>query len=241
MAFEVNTTAARAQDIQRFQESGRVQFRDFLTPNTAKAIHDIANTNKVWNAVYNRDGTHTDLNAAGMRALDEKQMRAFLGFLNHSAGKAFQYYFANLPLYDLYHAGQLKGGMKSIYEFINGSNFLDQCRVLTGLQNITFADAQLTRYGPGQFLTRHDDNVAGKNRLAAYVLNLTPKWRAEWGGLLEFHDEAGNVVEGFVPDFNVLNVFTVPQSHSVSYVTPFARAYRYAITGWLRAGPDPKG
>jgi Rps23 Pro-64 3,4-dihydroxylase Tpa1-like proline 4-hydroxylase len=30
--------------------------------------------------------------------------------------------------------------------------------------------------------------VAGKNRVAAYVLNLTPRWRVEWGGLLMFHD-----------------------------------------------------
>ncbi|MEM9055385.1 MAG: 2OG-Fe(II) oxygenase family protein, partial [Pseudomonadota bacterium] len=142
---------------------------------------------------------------------------------------------------DLYHSSQISNPLKQVYEFINGKDFLGACRSLTGFDQISFADAQLTRYGPGQFLTRHDDDVQGKNRLVAYVLNLTPNWRTAWGGVLEFQDESGNITEGFLPAYNVLNVFKVPQSHAVSYVTPFTRAYRYAITGWLRSGVDPKG
>ena len=59
-------------------------------------------------------------------------------------------------------------------------------------------------------------------------------WRAEWGGLLLFKDDAGEVVEAFTPGFNVLNVFRVPQAHAVSMVTPFAGAPRLSITGWWR-------
>lgn len=241
MNFEVNQTRDRDAEVARFQNSGRMQVAEFLSVDTAQAIHALAQQHKAWNAVYNRQGQHTDLDAAGLRNLSEQQLRAFLGYLNQSAGAEFQYYFANVPLYDLYHSGQITKALKPVYEFINSEVFLDKCRALTGIDDIQFADAQLTRYGPGQFLTRHDDDVDGKNRRAAYVLNLTPKWRTEWGGVLEFHDDLGNVVEGFTPAFNVLNVFKVPQSHSVSYVTPFARAYRYAITGWLRYGVDPKG
>jgi Rps23 Pro-64 3,4-dihydroxylase Tpa1-like proline 4-hydroxylase len=72
-------------------------------------------------------------------------------------------------------------------------------------------------------------------RRAAYVLNLTPEWRPDWGGLLQFYDAMGNVSRAFTPGFNVLNIFRVPQPHSVSWVTPLAAAPRYAVTGWLRA------
>lgn len=95
-------------------------------------------------------------------------------------------------------------------------------------------DGQATRYLPGHFLTGHDDDVAGKGRIAAYVLNLTPAWRTEWGGLLQFHDPAGDVLRGLLPRFNTLNLFTVPQLHSVSLVAPFAASPRYAVTGWIR-------
>jgi Rps23 Pro-64 3,4-dihydroxylase Tpa1-like proline 4-hydroxylase len=32
----------------------------------------------------------------------------------------------------------------------------------------------------------------------------------------------------------VLNIFAVPQPHSVTIVAPFAAAARYSVTGWLR-------
>ena len=39
--------------------------------------------------------------------------------------------------------------------------------------------------------------------------------------------------DGLLPTFNTLNIFRVPADHSVSMVTPFAGAVRYAITGWF--------
>ena len=42
--------------------------------------------------------------------------------------------------------------------------------------------------------------------------------------------EDGNVEGGFVPTFNALNMFEVPQDHAVSYVAPFAPGIRYSIT-----------
>ena len=73
------------------------------------------------------------------------------------------------------------------------------------------------------------------------MLNVSPVWRAEWGGLLMFLDEAGDVTETFTPAAGTLNVFRVPQSHAVSMVAPFAAAPRYSITGWWRVNPPEKG
>jgi SM-20-related protein len=66
------------------------------------------------------------------------------------------------------------------------------------------------------------------------VLNLTPGWRAEWGGLLLFHDADGHVAEAYAPKFNTLNIFRVPQWHSVSQVASYVDQDRLAITGWIR-------
>ncbi len=238
----LNLAADRTLETARFAASGRTQAPSILTEPSAQALYGAVTAFENWNAIFDRDGKNVDLNDSALSLLSEVQKTALLGHLNQTAATGFQYFFANIPLYDAYHSGDaIDPALSAIYEFINGEAFLAQCRALTGLPDITFADAQLTRYGPGQFLTRHDDSVAGKNRLAAYVLNLTPNWRSEWGGTLEFYDDAGNVVQGFTPGFNALNLFKVPQSHAVSYVTPFAQSYRYAITGWLRSGTDPKG
>ena len=110
---------------------------------------------------------------------------------------------------------------------------LEIMRRITGARDVTFADAQGTAYHPGDFLAGHDDDVAGKQRRAAYVLGLCPAWRLEWGGLLLF--DRGVELDGMVPGFDRLTLFGVPQRHSVSMVAPFAAAPRYAVTGWLRA------
>ena len=70
-------------------------------------------------------------------------------------------------------------------------------------------------------------------RLVAYVLNFTPVWNPDWGGMLLFTDERGHVEEGYVPVWNALNLMKVPQTHAVSLVAPFAGGLRYSITGWL--------
>jgi 2OG-Fe(II) oxygenase superfamily len=97
-------------------------------------------------------------------------------------------------------------------------------------------------YAATHFLTAHDDRDESKGRVAAYVLNLTPRWSSDWDGLLQFLDADGHVAEAYTPAFNALNVFRVPQPHSVSFVAPFAGQPRLSITGWFRrrrAGPPP--
>jgi Rps23 Pro-64 3,4-dihydroxylase Tpa1-like proline 4-hydroxylase len=119
--------------------------------------------------------------------------------------------------------------------FLNGSDFLALVRGVTGDDRIDFADAQATRYRPGHVLTGHDDAAEGKNRLYAYVLNLTRDWRADWGGVLAFEGADGHIGAGFVPAFNALNIFAVPMRHAVTQVATFAPRDRLSITGWLRS------
>ena len=60
------------------------------------------------------------------------------------------------------------------------------------------------------------------------------EWRPDWGGYLNFYDDEGDVVAGYKPRFNALNLFAVPKKHNVTYVPPFAPVGRFAITGWFR-------
>lgn len=125
--------------------------------------------------------------------------------------------------------------VSEVLDLLNGPDFIAFVRAVTGDDRIDFADAQATRYRPGHVLTGHDDAAAGKNRLYAYVLNLTREWRADWGGALVFEGPDGHMEEGFVPAFNALNLFAVPMRHAVTQVASFAPRDRLSITGWLRS------
>ena len=54
-------------------------------------------------------------------------------------------------------------------------------------------------------------------------------------GHITLLDEHGDIVEGFRPRFNALNLDKVPQLHLVSDVPTFAPKGRIGVTGWLRS------
>ena len=144
--------------------------------------------------------------------------------------------FDSFRVSDLIESGTVvEGALGRLFSTLNSEAFLALMRELTGDPRIAYLDAQATRYRPGHFLTSHDDDVAGKNRLFAYVINLTPNWCVDWGGLLMFVDEDGHVAEAYTPRWNALNIMRVPQSHAVSVVAPFAAGARYSVTGWMRS------
>jgi len=124
--------------------------------------------------------------------------------------------------------------LDTVLEALATPAFIGFARQVTGDSSINKVDAQATRYTAGHFLNLHDDaQYQGAQRRCAYVLNFTKDWRAEWGGLLQFLDGGGKVIDSFVPHFNSLSLFAVPTPHIVSYVAPFASAPRLSITGWF--------
>lgn len=225
---------------KRFQTRGRIHIKNIFRPDVSARISTCLHEGVKWNLVTNNNGKHLDLDATGMTAISNDNRQRFFKAVHNQAQRDFQYLYKNYPIYDAFYNGtEPENFLNTVFEFINGPEFLGLVRRITGDHTIAFADAQATCYESGHFLTCHDDNVAGKNRCCAYVLNFTKDWRADWGGLLQFIGKDEHVEEAFVPAFNALNIFRVPQRHSVSIVTPFAGAQRLSITGWLRSGADP--
>lgn len=215
--------------------TGRVHIPALLSPTQAKALHEAMQLLD-WRLVMNGSETVYDFRGDDLAALDLPARGRLLEIVYGQAQVGFQFLFDSYRISDECIAGGLREG--SLFDWYHGLNSeagLSMLRVLTGDPRVQYADAQATRYRRGHFLTEHLDDVDGKNRLFAYVLNLTPAWRADWGGLLTFTGPDGHVEEAYAPKFGALNIFRVPQPHSVSYVTPFAGAARFSITGWLRS------
>ena len=223
-----------------FLESSRLQIRDFLRHDVALGIFREMSEAKDWRLAVNRGETTQDYEEAELAGWPPEKVEALEREVVNAGRSGFQFRYDAIrvplgPTTD--HATPPM--LRAFAAFLNAPETIDFMRRLTGIDDIDFADAHATRYRPGHFLTAHDDLNVQMGRRVAYVMNFTPQWRPDWGGLLQFYDERGNVTQGFTPAFNVLNLFKVPQPHSVSWVTPLAGAARYSITGWLRAGrPD---
>jgi len=220
---------------ERFTADGKLHIPDFLEAGCAQAFFQSLRGRDDWALIVNQDANSFDLDRKAQAALSEEQRRALDQAVYAGARYGFQYRYEAIRVPDEEKdRRKLDDPLARFASFLSSPPVVGFLRAVTGKNGIDFADAQATAYGPGHFLTAHDDDVAGKKRHAAYVFNLTPVWRVDWGGLLLFHGADGHVTRGFTPSFNALNIFAVPQPHSVSMVAPFAANRRYSVTGWLR-------
>ncbi|WP_445355024.1 2OG-Fe(II) oxygenase [Microbulbifer sp. EKSA008] len=222
---------------EEFLRSSVVQVPNFLHSQSASDIFSFLREQKEWNLSFNKLGVHTDISFSDYCGWSADQKGMLNDIVWSQAGTEFQYLYKSIPIFDFCSrgSGQDKRFM-SIFQLVNSESFLSLMRSVVGDNSIAFADVQATCFDRGHFLKEHDDGVSGKNRVAAYVINLTPNWNLDWGGVLHFYGKDGGAIKGLVPTFNAVNVFKVPQKHSVSYVAPFAPKSRYSITGWLRRG-----
>jgi SM-20-related protein len=219
-----------------FRSAGRVHIGGILTAAAADRIHRALADETPWSYVVGDESGNRDLPVASLDELSPDERAAIVASTDSAAVRGFAYRYSSFRIDGAFEAGRHREHyLMRVLAFLNSKPFLDFARHVTGVPQIAFADAQATLYRPGDFLTTHDDEVEGKNRHAAYVLNFTPEWRVDWGGLLAFPDPYGHVTEAFGPAFNALNLMRVPTPHTVTQVASFAGAGRYSITGWLRS------
>jgi Rps23 Pro-64 3,4-dihydroxylase Tpa1-like proline 4-hydroxylase len=236
--FAINPALDPAQYAPQFAGRGRVHLPDFLDPPGAEQVHRYLAQSAAWSLVLH-DGTHVrEATPEQRRHADEIWEREMAAFAYARAREGFEFLYEHRKIADEPRERAADPSpVARFVDFLNSPVFLEFARRLTGQPDIMRADAQATRYRPGDFLTQHDDfdKTGRKLRRAAYVFNLTPRWQPDWGGQLQFIGPDGHVAEAWVPRFNALNVFAVPQPHSVSIVSPFAVGARYSVTGWLLA------
>jgi len=235
--FELHPHFAIEELRDQFTRQGWTQLHPFLREDHALRLRDHLLERDDWVRSFRVDrAPPVRLDKAAWAALGRNQRDAIYQLVAPAQDRGFRYLFDEITAVgDDFEEHEPSTLLGEFARFLSSESVLDLVRQITGIGAISRADARATRYGPGQFLTRHNDDVEGKHRRAAYVFGLTPTWRPEWGGLLLFHDEREDIERGLLPRMNALNLFTVPKQHSVSLVAPFVTECRYAVTGWLRS------
>ena len=127
----------------------------------------------------------------------------------------------------------------SLFEFklrkiLNSELFLNFLNNITGLELKQLTTMFMSKYNAGNFLSTHSDKGNGK---LAFVINLTKYWKPQYGGNLHFlNDSRSEIIDTYVPGFNNLVLFHVPEEngipHYVGHVAPNVKYSRFAISGW---------
>ena len=235
--FDLNLLLDRDALAAAYRQVPRIQVADVLTRASADNLHEVLARHTDWGLGWQAAGAPPGaLRGAALRAL-APPARAELESKAVAAAAAglFAFLYARYPMIEAYLEGWDPGHpLDLVLEHINSPPMLELVRHVTGIPGLIKADAQATLYAPGHFLTTHDDSVDGEGRQVAYVLSLARDWRPDWGGNLLFTGPDDEIIAGYRPRFNALNLFTVPQRHHVTQVANFAPVGRFAVTGWFR-------
>lgn len=235
MTYTINSGLDITALSEEFSVYGRLQIPNFLDAQIAVEIEATLKSLE-WQLVLNTKEKHVDIHKFQLDDMGVERAAEIQAFAKSRAATEFAYLYENYPIADMLASGNLKNEVLiQLNRVLNSKGTIDFFNQITKSE-VTFCDMQATNYGPGHFLTRHDDGNVGKNRKFAYVFSLCRDWRAEWGGQLQFLDKDGNVTKSLIPKYNTISIFEVPQLHHVSPVSEFTPNPRYSITGWYRTG-----
>jgi len=213
----------------RLSQRGRVQIPGFLQDSAAERIRGCLENEVPWEV-----SQRADLALEGPPPApgeDDDLLRA--AYVR--ARESFEFVFDRYRMVEALRDGRDPGLLLHVVlEFLNSAQFIAFTHELTGDRRIRMVSAMAARYRPGHFLNVHNDSAKDEDRAFAYVINLGRDWQPHWGGQLQFLDERGGIVDTFVPHWNSLSLFRVPQMHQVTLVSPWARDDRYSIAGWFR-------
>jgi SM-20-related protein len=221
-----STTFART-----FSQAGVVQVSDFMEPAAAEAIGDLLPTLPYALVAPDETGSTLVITDEAVRRFGEAEVRKFLGETIGRAARGFSFLHQSYALQDEYPRTPGHPA-RDITDFLQSEAFLAFGSAILG-REANGVRVQASKYRKGDFLTLHDDSHSKDDRLGAFTLGFTRRWRPDWGGQLLFHDARGDVEQGFLPRFNVLTVFKVPRPHSVAPVAPYAAEPRFSLTGWF--------
>lgn len=224
-------------DIEKYSEilnqKGRVQIPNFLDSRFAETVLKCLLEQLPWDLAYYDNGGKK-ISADKLEKLTKKQLNKIHQQCFDIKNDEYMYLYNTFMMVTAYiEKRQPNLIIHRVLELFNSPQYIQLMKKITGDSSLVKINAQATRYLPGHFLRPHNDFDASEGRRYAYVLNLTKNWRADWGGLLHFQDDDGNLEDVFSPSFNTLNIFKVPKTHYVSQVSTFAKSPRLAITGWM--------
>lgn len=225
---ELNTQSLAKE----FYQDQRLRIDNLLRETFAKEVHAQLKSNLVFDNILYSQGKNIVLSEQQMQAMDASRRDDLQMELLSLANRGIGFFYSGYRMEEDRIAA-VPAALGELFTLVRSTAMLDIIKKITGYTDIIGADGQFTRYSRGQYLTRHSDFVPAERRRLAYVINLTPNWHPDWGGLLQFYEDNGVPRDAWEPRFNCLSLFDVRHVHAVTFVAPYASESRYALTGWF--------
>jgi SM-20-related protein len=238
MQLQLNPALDVEKYARLFRENGRVQVPELFAPAIAEQIERVLQQLPYRVVLQNDAEENMLLTRDDLVAMPPEDRRKLEAGIRERAARSVGYTYhmypmilARLQSWDPGHP------IHALTDFMNSPAFLSFARQLIGFAGLTKIDVHASQYLAGHYLTTHTDDDATQHGRAAYTIGFSRDWRADWGGLLVFLDENGDIEQGFIPRFNTLTVFNGMQRHTVTAISSFTPKPRLSLAGWFRDDP----
>lgn len=258
--FELNSDFDVEKLRDLFRMRGRVRIRNLLRPDCANDLYQYLRQETPWRTflVANEELKGTlpnEPNSPSVENMEDHSEFRTAAYEGARAGFACVFDADELfpedieesmpgPTGSVANPADARGGMYHTSLVREFQAFLASRRVtsligqISGLHEVEglHVRAHAVRFQVGHFMTLHAGTWSAdktRKRRASFYFNLTPEWRPEWGGMLEFRAPEADLIEAYVPNFNTLDLFAFPQGHWISTVAPFAGGPVLGMAGRL--------
>lgn len=231
---DVTRYLSKNYDINRlqreFQKTGKIVIENFLDPQFAEQAYKVI-TKLPPNTWFNCLGFGNTKVEKRIIQSNKKKQEMGISLAKKAYNRDnFSYNFHRNMGFRKNETTMVERVFRGIF---SSSYFFNLINRITGLGITNNNQLFLSKYRIGHYLAPHSDINNGK---IAYVLGMTKNWKPQYGGILHFLDEKReNILESFVPKFNTLVMFEIPQNgipHFVSHVN-ISGKNRYTVTGWF--------
>lgn len=219
---------------QQLDETGRCSFQPILSEEGAARIEEYLAGSEEWCRIRGIRNQRFDLPPERERDPNPQVLedhRAIDKAIAGDSSKSFAFLYDAISMTEEALAPAPDTPLAQLRRAMTDPAVYRWLERLTGEPALTGVEIQATRFTQGDFLSLHHDGPSADRKIAT-VLGLSRDWSLDWGGNLLF-PSVDERVEGLSPGYNRLDLFMVPQFHSVTAVTAAAPRPRLAVSGWF--------
>lgn len=235
MDYKLNGDMDTAALAREYKKAGRVRVRNFLDEESAEALYECLTKRTPWQWSFMIGDKPTFISVPEMTAITDRRQRELMRKVYEQARASYQFLFYMCPVSDIYgDNGDTEHCLHEVHRFMAGEAMTDTLKALTGRKKLAISDSEARWLNHGHFMGESDGVSEDDKSAFALVLEMSRDWRTDWGGIYQFLGDSGKVEEGWIPEFNTLNLIRYPVHFNVSYVAPFTGGLHLAMWGWAK-------
>lgn len=213
----------------------RRQYRDFNWSRledifnasfAEKVIQDLVRNTEFEN-VFFIDGEQFAMTDAQLAGLPESNRNQLVKQIHDSASNGEGYLYSKRTVINDSSAN----ACSEVLKWLNSDETIELVTDITGLSDLSYALCDGVRFSKGQFLTDKANRITSKFEKIGFMLDFTPDWNINWGGLLHLHSVYEDSGVTFTPVFNNMILFDASFDYSVTYLANYIKYNRYSLMG----------